>query len=142
MDKKVFLTQTDTTIGLLSKDKTRLNSIKKRPIEQKIIKTSPYLSELKKIARVPSSHKNKARKAKKTTFIYPNSESFRIIFGEHVKFYKNYNLDWVYSTSANEHKKNFDISISKKVDIIIKPFYENKPSTIIKLGKTRVKKIR
>lgn len=142
MDKRVFLVQTDTTVGLLSKDKTRLNAIKKRPLEQKIIKTSPYLNELKKISRVPNTHKNTARKAKKTTFIYPNSESFRVVFGEHTKFYKDYNLDWVYSTSANEHKKSFDISISTKVDVVIKPFYESKSSTMIRLGKTKAKKLR
>lgn len=142
MDKRVFLVQTDTTVGLLSKDKIRLNAIKKRPLEQKIIKTSPYLNELKKVSRVPNTHKNTVRKAKKTTFIYPNSESFRVVFGEHTKFYKDYDLDWVYSTSANEHKKSFDISISAKVDVVIKPFYESKSSTMIKLGKTKAKKLR
>lgn len=142
MDNRIFLVQTDTTAGLLSQDRLKLNAIKNRPLEQKIIKTSPYLKELKKVSRVPMTHKNKVRKAKKTTFIYPNKESFRVIFGKHTKFYKKYSLDWAYSTSANEHKKNFDISIAKKADIIIKPLYENKSSKMIKLGKTRLKKIR
>lgn len=142
MKKLVFLAQTDTTVGLLSQDQQRLNAIKKRPLNQKIIKTSPYFSELKKVARIPNIHKNTVRKSKKTTFIYPNGESFRIVFGEHVKFYKDYGLDWTYSTSANEHKKNFDISIAKEVDIIIEPFYESKSSKMIKLSRKKSRKLR
>jgi hypothetical protein len=52
----------------------------------------------------------------------------------------------MYSTSANETGKSFDIDFAKsKADIIIeneKGFFEGMPSVIIKLGKKRLKRVR
>jgi tRNA A37 threonylcarbamoyladenosine synthetase subunit TsaC/SUA5/YrdC len=139
----IYLAQTDTTVGFLSKDKSALNAVKKRPLDKPCILCTASLKELP--SRVPSRYKNFVRRAKKTTFILQNGFSFRVVKeGAHAKFLKKTGA--MYSTSANETGKSFDMDFAKsKADIIVdetKGFFEGKPSTILKLGKKRVKKIR
>jgi len=140
---KIYLTQTDTTVGFLSQNKNKLNQIKKRPLNQKILREVDSLDTLKSFVRVPNRFKNKIRRAKKTTFIYPNGESFRVVKDKkHLEFLHKF--QWMYSTSANltgeKFNKNFAI---KKADIIVGyNFFEGEPSTIYKLSKTKIKKVR
>lgn len=103
----IYLAQTDTTAGFLSKDLKALNALKKRPLDQACLVTTAKLSELTKLTRVPNHFKNTVRKSKKTTFLYPNSKAIRVVKDcSHANFLKNF--DWLYSTSANEHGKSFN----------------------------------
>jgi tRNA A37 threonylcarbamoyladenosine synthetase subunit TsaC/SUA5/YrdC len=142
---KIYLTQTDTTVGFLSQDKKKLNAIKNRPLNQAVLREVDSLDTLKQFVRVPNRFKNKVRRAKKTTFIYLNGESFRVVKDKrHLEFLKKFK--WMYSTSANVHKKSFDKKWAfERADIVVEDkegFFEGKPSKIIKLGKKRCKRLR
>ncbi len=69
----IFLAQTDTTAGFLSKDYKELNRAKRREEDQPCVLATAKFSELKNFVRVPQKFKNFVRRAKKTTFIYANS---------------------------------------------------------------------
>ncbi|MDR3177602.1 MAG: Sua5 YciO YrdC YwlC family protein, partial [Campylobacteraceae bacterium] len=127
----------------LSKSKELLNSIKKRPLDKPCILCAASFKEL--LPRVSNKHKNLVRRAKKTTFILSNGFSFRVVRdGAHAEFLRK--TGWLYSTSANESKKRFDIEFAKsKADVIVEDergFFEGKPSMILKLGTNRLKKVR
>jgi tRNA A37 threonylcarbamoyladenosine synthetase subunit TsaC/SUA5/YrdC len=142
---KVYLTQTDTTVGFLSQNKKKLNEIKNRPINQPILIEIDSLNTLKKFTRVPNMFKNRVRRSKKTTFIYPNKKSFRVVKDEkHLEFLKKFK--WMYSTSANLTGESFDENWAKeKANIIVEDkrgLFEGKASRIYKLGKNKIKKVR
>ncbi|MDR1976554.1 MAG: Sua5 YciO YrdC YwlC family protein [Campylobacteraceae bacterium] len=139
----VYLAQTDTTVGFLSKDAKLLNAIKNRAADKPCIVCAAAFGELN--TRVPLKHKNLVRRAKKTTFILKNGFSFRLIKdGAHAAFLRK--TGWLYSTSANITGGAFDVDFAKsKADIVIEDdrgLYESKPSMILKLGNKRVKKVR
>ncbi|MDR2789703.1 MAG: Sua5 YciO YrdC YwlC family protein [Campylobacteraceae bacterium] len=139
----IYLVQTDTTAGFLSKNIKALNALKKRPLNKPCILCSSSLREIS--PRVPRRHKNLVRRAKKTTLILENGFSFRLVKeGAHAAFLKK--MGAMYSTSANESGKLFDINFAKsKADIVVEDergFFECAPSAILKLGKKRLKKIR
>ena len=141
----IYLTQTDTTVGLLSQNKEKLNYIKNRPLNQPILREVDSLETLKNFVRVPKMHKKRIRRSKKTTFIFPNGESFRVVKdNRHLEFLKKFK--WMYSTSANLHGKKFNEKWAKEIaDIIVednKGFFEGKASNIYKLSKSKIKKIR
>ncbi len=140
---KVFLTQTDTTIGFVSQNAKKLTEIKQRPLHKHYIKAVNSLHTLKQFTRVPSSHKNRVRRANKTTFIMPNTHSYRIVHDKHHLLLLN-RLKWAYTTSANISNKNYDENFAKKIaDIIIEPLKEtSQASHIYKLGKYILKRIR
>lgn len=97
----VFLTQTDTTVGFLSYDAKKLSSIKQRNENQKILQVLDSFDTLKSKTRIPKKYHHFVRKSTKTTFIYPNQESYRVVF----EGLSHYNLiskvKNIYSTSAN-----------------------------------------
>jgi len=142
---KIYLTQTDTTVGFLSCNYSRLFKIKNRPISKKILMEVDSFKTLKSLTRVPKKYIKIIRKSKKTTFIYLNKKSFRVVFDKnHLNFLKKFHF--FYSTSANisgkifEEKKAIDLA-----DIIVynnKNFKESKPSTIYKVTNHKIKKIR
>ena len=139
----IYLAQTDTTAGFLSKDLKKLNALKKRPLNQPCLITTAKFSELLSLARVPNKFKNKIRKAKKTTFIYPNSKALRVVKeGNYAKFLEK--NGWFYSSSANLHKNSFDESWARSVadEVLDERLFESKPSSIIKLSRARAKKLR
>lgn len=139
----IILTQTDTTVGFLSKNVKNLNRIKKRKLNTPCLLTSSYLSEIKNFSRIPNAFKNEIRKSKKTSFILSNSFSFRLVNDEkHSKFLKE--NGFFYSSSANIHKKKFDETWARKVANIVlgDNFCEKKPSNIIKLSRSKRLKIR
>ncbi|GAB6074866.1 Sua5/YciO/YrdC/YwlC family protein [Nautilia lithotrophica] len=142
---KIYLTQTDTTVGFLSQDKTKLNKIKNRPLNQPVLREVDSLETLKTFIRVPDKYKKMLRRAKKTTFIFPNTESYRVVKDErHLEFLKKFK--WMYSTSANLHKKRFDeVWAKEQADIIVEDkrgLFEGEPSSIFKLSKNKIKRIR
>ena len=142
---KIYLTQTDTTIGFLSKNYKRLNQIKHRNINKKVLREVDSLTTLKMFIRVPNKFKKRVRRAKKTTFIYPNGNSFRVIKDEtHLRFLKKFK--WMYSTSANLSTQKFNKKWAiNRADVIVENkcgFFEGKASNIYKVNNFKIKKIR
>ncbi len=139
----IYLAQTDTTAGFLSKDLKELNALKGRAKNQPCLITSAKFSELQSLVRIPNKFKNLVRRAKKTTFIYPNIKAIRIVKEcKHAKFLEK--NGYFYSSSANKHGQKFDEIWARSVaDIVVdEVFFESTPSKIIKLNRKRLKKIR
>lgn len=143
LNNKVFLTQTDTTIGFVSQSADRLSQVKRRPPHKHYIKALNSLATLKTMVRVPTAHKNRVRKANKTTFIMPGGDSYRVIRDKHHLLLLN-RLKWAYTTSANLSGSEYDEGFAKEhADVIITPLSSTKQaSKIYKLGKTKLKRIR
>ena len=139
----IYLVKTDTTAGFLSKDLKALNRVKNRDENKPCLITVAKFSELLDITRVPKKYKNLVRKARKTTFIYPNTKSIRVVKDDpHAEFLKTYGA--MYSTSANLHGAKFDLKYAKSVadKVIGDEFFEKEPSRIYKISRSKVKKIR
>ncbi len=139
----VFLTQTDTTIGFVSQNAEKLTQIKQRPPYKHYIKALPSLHALKSFTRVPDIHKNRIRRAKKTTFILPNGHSYRIVKDKHHLLLLN-RLGWAYTTSANLSSEAYNEDFAKEsADIVITPLKQKRSaSNIYKVGKNTFKRVR
>lgn len=147
MDKNsIFLIQTDTTVGFLSKDHDRLSQTKGRSNTKKTLEVVSDLKTLSIYTRVPNRSKNMVRRSKRTTFIYPNGKAFRVVDRDsnHNIFLKRFGK--FYSTSANYTGKSFDYSFAyKNCDIAVENkegYSETTPSKIYKLNNFSIKKIR
>ncbi len=141
----VFLTPTDTTVGFVSQSALRLTEIKQRPPHKHFIKALPSLRTLKSFVRVPQKHKNRVRRAKRSTFVFPNGYSYRIIREkQHLSLIQE--LGWAYTTSANLSGKDFDkIFASDVADIIVKyPSHQGNrsASSIFKLNNFKLLRVR
>ena len=143
LKNKVFLTQTDTTVGFVSQNEERLTSIKQRPPHKHYIKAVNSLRTLKTFTRVPSLHKNRVRRAKKTTFIMPDTLSYRVVRDPHHLLLLD-RLKWAYTTSANLSEKPYDEAFAKEAaDVLIMPLKENSQvSHIYKINNQTIKRIR
>jgi len=143
LDNKVFLTQTDTTIGFVSQNEEKLTAIKQRPPHKHYIKAVNSLQTLKTFVRIPSAHKNRLRRTLKTTFIMPNGYSYRVVKDKHHLLLLN-RLKWAYTTSANLSRQPYDEKFAKEAaDVIVTPLKESKQaSNIYKLGNYAIKRIR
>ena len=143
LTKLVFLTQTDTTIGFVSQNEAQLTAIKQRPPHKHYIKAVNSLETLKTFTRIPNSHKNSVRRAKRTTFILPNGHSYRVVQDPHHLLLLN-RLKWAYTTSANLSNQPYNEKFSKEVaDVIITPLSKNTAaSTIYKITNATIKRIR
>jgi len=143
LNDKVFLTQTDTTIGFVSQNAQKLTQIKQRPPHKYYIKAVNSLQTLKTFTRVPSSHKNRVRRSKKTTFIMPDGHSYRVVRDTHHLLLLN-RLKWAYTTSANLSNAPYDENFAKEAaDVLITPLKQSKQaSNIFKLGKQTIQRIR
>lgn len=75
----VFLAQSDTTAGFLCANPKKLNRLKKRDENQKILLALSDFIELKKRFRIPLFAKKMVRNARKTSFVLPNGKSFRVV---------------------------------------------------------------
>ncbi|WP_162165340.1 Sua5/YciO/YrdC/YwlC family protein [Campylobacter fetus] len=139
----IYLAQTDTTAGFLSQNLEELNRLKNRPLDQPCLICVSKFKMLKNFTRVPCKFKNLVRRAKKTTFIYPNTKAIRVIKDHHHSQLLD-ELGWAYSSSANLHGQKFDLQYAKSnCDVIIgEVFSENTPSNIYKLSKSFIRKIR
>jgi len=145
LNDKIILTQTDTTVGLLSQNANRLRESKLRIEKKPFIRVFKDFSTLKKHSiRIPNRFKKTLRRAKKTTFIVKNS-AFRVATVPRDSQLLR-NLEWSYSTSANESGKNFQRDFcEQKADIIIedkKGLFEGKASKLYKINHTRKKRLR
>jgi tRNA A37 threonylcarbamoyladenosine synthetase subunit TsaC/SUA5/YrdC len=141
----VILTQTDTTVGLLSQDAQQLREIKSRQSNKPFIKVFQNNKALQNAhIRIPKSRKNLLRRAKRTTFIVKN-QAFRVaatpLNSELLR-----RRDWNYSTSANASGKNFQRDFcEQKADIIVENkdgLYEDKASHLYKINNTKIKRLR
>ena len=147
MDSKlVYLVQTDTTVGFSSSSDERLSVVKQRPLSQKILQTVDSFKTLKQNTRVPKKFRKRVRNSKKTTFIYPNLKSFRVIPREYDFYDFLHKFNILYSTSANKTKKNFEKSFAFEVSEMIvedkNNFHEKTSSKIIKISKSTINRIR
>ena len=143
--KKLYLAQTDTTVGFLSQDAKRLAAAKGRPAHKAFIIAVSSAKNLKNFVRVPKKWRKLVRQARRTTFAYPNGKAVRIVKdSEHRRFLDRFG--WMYSTSANPSGKNFDETWARQqADVVVEDergFFEGKPSVIMKLGKERRSKLR
>ena len=142
----VYLAQTDTTVGFLSNDDKKLAKIKGRDAKQKTLQVVDSFKNLTTITRVPKNRRKQLRRSKRTTYIYPNGLSFRVVEKHHIhnNLIKKYAC--LYSTSANKTKKDFNESFAlKNADIILYTkdgFYESKSSSIYKITNKKRKRIR
>jgi len=143
MTNLVFLTQTDTTIGFVSQNAEKLTAIKQRPPHKHYIKAVNSLKTLQTFTRIPKKHKNRVRRSKKSTFIFPNTYSYRCIHDKNHLYLLN-RLKWAYTTSANLSNHDYDIKFAKEnADVIVEPLTQtNETSSIYKLGKREIKRIR
>ncbi len=142
----VYLVQTDTTVGFSSSNDEKLSVVKQRPKSKKILHTVDSFKTLKEHTRIPKKFRKIVRKSKKTTFIYPNEKSFRVIPKED-KFYSFISkFSTLYSTSANLTSKSFELDFAlKSCDIIVytkDEFSEKSSSSIYLLKKNKMNKIR
>jgi len=142
----IYLTQTDTTVGFLSSDDKKLCGAKQRDSKQKILQVVSNYKTLNNLVRVPKKHKKFIRRAKTTTIIYPNKLAFRVVAqnSSHQNFLQKFNV--MYSTSANKTKNTFNENYAiNNSDIIVytkENFVEKKASSIYKINKQKIKKIR
>ena len=142
----IYLVQTDTTVGFSSSSDEKLSTVKQRPLTKKILNTVDSFDTLSKNTRIPKNFRKKVRNSKKTTFIYPNSKSFRVI-DKNSSFYDFINkFKILYSTSANKTAESFNQDFATVgADIIVedkRSFYETKASSIVKLSKKTLKIVR
>lgn len=141
----VYLAQTETTVGFLSQNAEALARTKNRPQGKPFLISVDSLNTLRSFTRVPKHHKNRVRRTQKTTFVYPCGLAIRVVKDEeHLQFLKKFK--WSYSTSSNPSGKGFNEAFAiEKADVIVftcKGFFEDKPSTIYKLGKRKLRKLR
>jgi tRNA A37 threonylcarbamoyladenosine synthetase subunit TsaC/SUA5/YrdC len=142
---KLYLTQTDTTVGFLSADVKKLSIAKDRDINQPFLICVDTLKKLTKLTRVPKLHRKKVRRTLKTSFLYPNKKAIRVIKkSPHSQFLKEF--DFLYSTSANKNRESFDLKYAySHSEIIIEDergLCEYKSSSILKLEKKQIRKLR
>ena len=143
---KVYLVQTDTTVGFLSNDSYKLSIIKQRDPNQKILRTVDSFKTLQQLIRVPNRFKKRVRNSTKTTFIYPNKESFRVVDknSKHQIFLKKHNI--LYSTSANLTKQEFNEEFAiNSADVVLftkEGFSNTGSSKIYRLSKSAITRIR
>lgn len=141
----VFLIQTDTTVGFLSKNSTSLKKAKQRDNTKQFLKVYPSFKNFKQDGnRTPAKFKKMLRRSSDTTFIIKNRASRIVHDKKHLKFLKKF--DWLYSTSANKSGCCFDISYcTMHCDIIVEDergFNQRQPSKIYKLTNYAIKRVR
>ena len=141
---KIILAQTDTTVGFLSQDASRLEKIKMRHGNKPFLKVYAELKVLRSEIRIPHLHKHRVRHSRKTTFVLKN-QAFRFVSDpQHANLIRPFG--WLFSTSANKSGKSFDRDFCLQVsDIIIEDsrgLSEKNASKIFKLNISSLKQLR
>ena len=141
----VYLVQTDTTVGFLSQNKKALAKVKRRDLKQPFLIAVDSFAMQKQFVRTPVKFKKSVRRARKTTFLYPNRKAVRVVCEKnHRSFLKRFGF--MYSSSANISKHSFVYSYAvKAADVIVEDasgFYEGTASSIYRLGKQAKKRLR
>ena len=142
----IYLAQTDTTVGFLSNDDKKLNSIKNRPKNKEVLSVVNSFKTLKKHTRIPNKYKKLIRNSNKTSFIYANKKSFRVVNKNSIHYNFINKFEIIYSTSANLTNEKFDFDFAyDKSDVIVynnSKFIESHSSKIFKISNYSIKKIR
>jgi len=144
MKKFLYLTPTDTTIGFVSQDSSKIDIAKKRLPNKYYIRVVNSLKSLKSFTRVPPKYKSQVRRSKQITYIMPNGYSFRVVKESRHNLLLD-RLKYAYSSSANLSGEDYDSEYAKQqADIIVcEPYAQNnKASKIYRLGLNRIKSIR
>ena len=141
----IFLAQSDTTAGFLSTNKDLIIKVKQSNVNKKILMEVSSIYELKKHTRLPIKFGKHIRRCIKTTFIFDNNKSFRIVNdGLHNIFLSRFKS--LYSSSANISNSTFDYHIAYNLANMIiidsRGIYEGRSSSIFKIRKNNIKKIR
>lgn len=140
----IFLAQTDTTIGFLSKDATHLASLKGRDEGKPFLKVFSSFDVLRHTFRVPLKYRSWVRHAQKTTFVIQNQAIRYVNDPHHAHLIAPYG--WLYSTSANKSGEGYDPQFCRThADRIIEDsrgFFTAPPSTIIRITTTQSQKLR
>lgn len=141
MRDALFLTDTDTTIGFVSKESKAIDRAKSRQKDKKYIEALGSLKHLRK--RVPKQFRRVARRAKKSTFVISQEYSFRIVKDKRHNLLMD-RLESAFTSSANKSAQEYNFEYAyEHADIIIFPLgVDSKPSKIFKIGKQKIKKIR
>jgi tRNA A37 threonylcarbamoyladenosine synthetase subunit TsaC/SUA5/YrdC len=108
------------------------------------IRVVDSLETLKGFSRVPNYHKNRLRRAERTTFILPNGLSFRVIKDTEHNILLN-KMRWLYSSSANLSGAEYDEAYAKDNAEVLVSFpnkKRGKASNIYRLGKIKMELIR
>lgn len=143
-NSRIYLAQSDTTVGIFSKDYKALNRLKKRDENKSCLMSISSLDKLKSLTRAPLKYKKMIRRAKQKTFLYPNQKAIRVSQDERHNIFLD-KFDFLYSTSANFHKQKFNYNdISILVDEIINDttFSEMPPSKMYKINNNKIKRLR
>lgn len=123
-----------------------MTRIKQRPDDKKILQVVKNNKILLENTRVPNIYKSKVRRSKKRTFIYPNGESFRVVyrFDNHYNFLDKFDI--LYSTSANMTNQSFDFDFANSCsDVVVyskEQFEQKNSSKIFKITNKKIQKIR
>jgi len=144
MNDKLYLTQTDTTIGFVSQDATKIDKAKKRLPNKHYICVVDSFHTLKSFTRIPTKHKNRVRRSKKTSFILSNGLSFRVVKDTPHNTLLN-RMGWLYSSSANLSGADYNDKYAKENTEVIVTFPNaeiGRASTIYRLGEKIVKWVR
>jgi len=141
----VYLVQTDTTVGFLSQNRDALAKAKQRDPKQPFLIATDSFARQKQFVRTPAKFKKIVRRARKTTFIYPNKKAVRVVCKKtHRAFLQRFGF--MYSSSANVSNHPFVLSYAVKIaDVIVEDangFHEGSASSIYRLGKHTKKKLR
>lgn len=145
LNKKVFLVQTDTTVGFLSQNYHSLALLKERKIEKPFLRVTASFKVLKSLTRIPKEHRNRVRRSEKSTFIYANNRAVRVVKDKkHADFIRPFS--WMYSTSANETGLSYDKEFAfSKSDIIVEDsqgLFEGESSSIYRLTRDKLQRLR
>ncbi|MGX3011553.1 Sua5 YciO YrdC YwlC family protein [Helicobacter sp. 23-1044] len=152
LSNAIFLAQSDTTAGFLSANRLRILNAKNSPKNKAILRESCDLAHIKNITRIPRILQKRIRRAKKSTFIFDNGLSFRVVRDDfsdkgtnlHHAFLKRFGT--LFSSSANKNGGRFDEAFAlQSADIIVsdsRGLREDSPSHIFKVKKSKLKKIR
>ncbi len=145
LQNKLWLVQTDTTVGFLSQNAAHLAQVKERAANKPFVLVTASFKTLKTLCRVPKIHKRQVRRSKKTSFAYANGRAVRVVKdARHAKFIRPF--AWFYSTSANEKALAYNEAFAfAKSDIIVEAaegLYEGEASRIYRLGRSAKKRMR
>ena len=144
MKNRLFLTQTDTTVGFVSQESTKIDIAKRRLPNKHYIRVVDSLERLKAFTRIPNSHKSRLRRSRKTTFIMPNGLSFRVVKDTQHNLLLN-RMGWVYSSSANLSGTEYDREYAEDNTEVVVSFpkeQKGSASTIYLLGQKRMRLVR
>ncbi len=144
MKKLLYLTQTDTTIGFVSQDTSKIDQAKKRLPNKHYICVINSLKTLQKFTRVPTKYKNRIRRSKQTTFIMPNGLSFRVAKDSRHNLLLD-RVKWLYSSSANLSGAVYNEAYAKEMTEVVVSFpnqVKGDSSKVYRLSHTNLKVIR